>query len=106
MPLYRTLSSVPELAPLSEDERRRVWKLVRGRLARSWKFWAVGLVGGLAAGIIDALLLDLIPSRPLRLLADLCLIGVFFLVWERAALALARPYIREVLVFGHSDRSG
>ncbi len=102
MPIYWTLSSVPELAPLPEQERRRLWKVARWKLARSWQFWAVGLVGALSVGVVSSLVLGLIPFYPMRLVAEGAVIGVYLLVWERAALSQARPYIREALLNGQS----
>ena len=48
MKIYWSLKSIPELADLSKDERRRVWKAMTGKSFmsipepfRHWQFWAV-----------------------------------------------------------------
>lgn len=105
MALYLTFGQLPELAALSPDERRRLWKVARGRLAHSWKFWAAGVVGGLIAALLSASALRF-DAPLLSVLAEAGVIGAYFFIWEQVAFALARPYIRDALANDPTDGSG
>ena len=105
MALYLTLSQLPELAALSRDERRRLRTVARRRLRYSWRFWGVGLVGGFIAAFLSAFALRLTVPM-LRVLAEGGIIGAYFFIWEQAAFAQARPYLRAALANGPTDPSG
>ncbi len=105
MALYLTLNQLPELAALSPDERQRLWKVARRRLPHSWKFWGVGLVGGFIAAFLSGFALRLTVPM-LRVLAEGGIIGAYFFIWQQAAFAQARPYLRAALANDRTDPSG
>jgi len=54
MQLYWSLASIPELAALPPNERRRTWRAAHWRARRDWRMWATLLVSalGCATGIV------------------------------------------------------
>ena len=40
MRLYFGLGSIPELARLEPEQRRRVWRRAHSRVQRDWRWWA------------------------------------------------------------------
>lgn len=40
MRLYFGLGSIPELARLEPEQRRRVWRRAHSRVRRDWRWWA------------------------------------------------------------------
>jgi len=55
MRIYWTLKSIPELAPLSARERRRVWRTAYLRTFEDWRGWAAAVVVGVCAGLGSAI---------------------------------------------------
>jgi phosphoglycerate dehydrogenase-like enzyme len=103
MTVYWTLNHIPELAPLAPEQRRRVWRVARRKLSRSWTFWGFGLVGGGVATFLSALALPIIPWA-VHLVVAGAILGAFLLVWQQMAFAQARPYLREALAGEATDR--
>ena len=57
MRLYFGLGSIPELASLEPDQRRRVWRRAHSRVRRDWRWWAgiacAAIFVGAGAGLGD-----------------------------------------------------
>ena len=109
MNIYWSLKSIPELADLSKDERKRVWAAMTGKSFKSipeplghWQYW-VALLG---AGLVLYLLLtvvtqlasvDLIPSRVARAAVRFVVFLPFFVFIRHVGFSLTRPHIRKYL---------
>ncbi len=93
MPIYRNLKAIPELAALSRDERRRIWRTCYGMaLQERPTQWAiVGVVGCMAIGWA-------IGSQTDSTVTGFILgSGLGGSVFGQVAIGQARPHIRRLL---------
>ncbi len=102
MRIYWTMKSVPELAPLSKEQRKSVWHATRWKAFRHWQFW-VASAAFIVWFLIIFAFLDLILIRD----GTVVRIGRFFfggiavgigaLILNHMAIELKRPYMRRLL---------
>lgn len=99
MRIYWSTKSVPELADLLREERRRILTATRWKPLRHWQYWATFLTWILVLAFGIPALVDSIPrpSLPVRLLVLVLVLGSFGVSLRHISLSLMRPYMRELL---------
>ncbi|PID80460.1 hypothetical protein CSB20_07400 [bacterium DOLZORAL124_64_63] len=95
---FFSLQSIPELRPMSAEDRQRVWSMASKRALMPW-FWLVGclLVGGgvLGAQMLSATLGLSFVLRALALILGLAIGNfLFFTLWVRKA----RKHMADVIL--------
>ena len=108
------LKSIPELAPLSPAERKRVWRRAYARSFLGWQAWAL-LLGFGAYGIPVPLLIFYITrhligvrgavSQSIAITVGLPLVFLGLFVYGALATRVARPWLLRQLP-GYCSRCG
>ena len=89
MQFFWLTKSIPELADLSNHERRQIWSATRWKVLRHWQPWVIGPAIGLPVGFS----LTGIQSTSLRLLAALLAVGLLGLLLRPLEVYLRRQHL-------------
>ena len=98
-PVYWTTSSIPELAHLPPEARRRVWRRCKSQAFQHWETWAALLVFALCVAggpaLTGLVIWPEVRGSAFVGVIPAAIIGGFVLGQVRAGIA--RPYIRAEL---------
>ena len=110
MRIYWAWKSIPELAGLSKDERRRVLKATGQKQFRHWQVWAAFLAAWLVLYLLADMALpalgDLIPFKVVRVAVSLVAMGLVVVFLRQVMVHFMRPHIREQLQREQSQVQG
>ena len=93
MQLYSSLKSIPELADLPADERRRLWRAAFWRTLRHWQLW-VALLFPVAGSYVGSWLGSQVGHPSIGSMVGAASGGFIF---GHVVVELARPYLRAEL---------
>ena len=100
MPIYWSMKSVPELTPLSKEQRQSVWHATRWRHLRHWQFW-IAVAAFIVWLLIIFAFLDLIRDGTVARIGRLSLAavagGIGGLFLSHVAIKVKRPHMRRLL---------
>jgi len=89
MQYYWFTKSVPELASLPADERRRRWIATRWKILKQWQLWAIAFTVGPVVGLG----LTQIQPLPLRLMVTVAVLVVLGVLLRPLEVHLRRMHM-------------